>query len=199
MLPTHAHAQDSSEAARLQVLATAGVQCGVTRGVQFYGPDVIRGENHKADDAAECCAACNAHRGAVSRGAGGPNGTAGAPCNLWAYCFDRAACKDAFQQCWLRSDQALPAPPAQPRGAVKMPGWVSGAVYPPAAELAALANANTLQLATPQGTLTIELLVRGRQRTHVGAPAAAVVVPQLLTRLRRICLPAAQPGTRLGA
>jgi len=55
---------------------------------EFWGSPVVWGTEHHAADAAECCAACHAHRRVVARG-GTENGKFTAPCNIWVFCGDR--------------------------------------------------------------------------------------------------------------
>lgn len=67
--------------------------------LQFWADPLVWGYDHRAQDAAECCAACHAYNAAAERGGlkAGRNSTR---CNTWAFCADKEACKGRTGECW---------------------------------------------------------------------------------------------------
>uniref|UniRef100_A0A383VDC9 PPIase cyclophilin-type domain-containing protein n=1 Tax=Tetradesmus obliquus TaxID=3088 RepID=A0A383VDC9_TETOB len=118
-------------AAKMRALAVAGDMCYTTQDYEFWSdPILVWGYEHRAVDAAECCASCHAQRRLLERG-GTAEGRNGSACNTWAFCGDRAKCKERFGECWLKRNKQLneTRPPELPKGASKSEGWISGAVY----------------------------------------------------------------------
>jgi cyclophilin family peptidyl-prolyl cis-trans isomerase len=144
--------------ARLQALAVAGAQCAPVQGYDFWGdPTLIWGYDHRAADAAECCAACHAHRQVVARG-GTEQGRNSSSCNLWAFCGHSDKCGSRFGECWLRGAKKLPTPPNLPEGANEAAGWMSGVVYDDDSAHLAAYNNTALVFTTKLGDIHIELL-----------------------------------------
>lgn len=65
---------------------------------QFWADPLIWGYDHRAQDAAECCAACHAYNAAADRGAT-EHGTNSTRCNTWSYA-DNVEDKKRNGECW---------------------------------------------------------------------------------------------------
>lgn len=148
----------ATNAAKLQVLSVAGTQCTPVQDYDFWGDEtLIWGYDHRAADAAECCAACHAHRRVVARG-GTEKGTNSTSCSSWTFCTDADKCGTRYGECWLRGDKNLPVAPNLPDNAHKAEGWVSGVVYGDENAHLAAYNNTALVFTTKLGEIEIELL-----------------------------------------
>lgn len=67
--------------------------------LQLWADPLVWGFDHRAQDAAECCAACHAYNTAIERG-GMAQGRNSTRCNTWAFCADKEACKERYRECW---------------------------------------------------------------------------------------------------
>jgi len=67
--------------------------------MQFWADPIVWGYEHRAQDAAECCAACHALNAAIDRG-GSEKGRNGTRCNVWAFCVDPVECQQRLGECW---------------------------------------------------------------------------------------------------
>lgn len=148
--------------ARQQALAIAGAQCIPFPGIEFNGhPIPVFGYDHRAADAAECCAACHAHRQVVARG-GTEQGRGGETCSLWSFCGDAEKCGTRLGECWFRglgkTIKELPVAPNLPHNYQGADGWVSGIVYGDDSAHLAAYNNTALVWNTSLGPIEIELL-----------------------------------------
>lgn len=146
-----------TNAAKLQVLTVANLACNPVQGYEFHGdPILVWGYDHRAADAAECCAACHAYRAAVARG-GSEQGKNGTACSMWSFCGVAESCGTRLGECWLRGVKELPEFGELPQ-ANKAEGWISGLVYDDSdAPLAAYSDA-ALVFTTKYGEVQIDLL-----------------------------------------
>lgn len=88
------------EEAAFYQLSIAGTQCHAVYHADYGGEPLVWGGDHKTASAAECCAACQAHRDTAARGS--LNGKDSVVCNIWVHCSDKQLCGAQWGDCWLK-------------------------------------------------------------------------------------------------
>eukprot|EP00232_Nephroselmis_pyriformis_P023152 CAMPEP_0182854880 /NCGR_PEP_ID=MMETSP0034_2-20130328/1519_1 /TAXON_ID=156128 /ORGANISM="Nephroselmis pyriformis, Strain CCMP717" /LENGTH=411 /DNA_ID=CAMNT_0024985769 /DNA_START=200 /DNA_END=1435 /DNA_ORIENTATION=+ len=136
-------------------LALAGESCHGEQNAEYWGDPLVWGGTHHTANAAECCAACQAHRRTAQRGQLA-EGAASKVCNTWVFCGG-PSCGIQKGECWLKVQQGVRLNPAGRKG-VGVP-WTSGVVIPP--EEAELEHLNgrpgKLVARTPHGDIVFVL------------------------------------------
>ncbi|PNH08564.1 hypothetical protein TSOC_004862, partial [Tetrabaena socialis] len=144
----------AADADVFRALAVAGTQCHAALHTELWGDVLVWGSTHRTRNAAECCAACQAHQHAAARGGldKGANSTA---CNAWVFCPDAKRCGARHRECWLKHQASAVPPKEQPEGAS---AWTSGVLLQGDAWLQPYERLNTLTLQFELGPVAVELL-----------------------------------------